>query len=173
MSCKRQLWYLVIWEIQTGRPFLGIASFNPCTLILFSNACLFCTRFLKVDNVRLSTGVNICRCFAQARWSMQGRQLAWFLQVSHVVLFLNSIHHKTNQIIFIIAPSTVNMSSNPEWQRWLAIQHAQIRHTTLPTSYSTQSLLSVIKEQIMWLDRTICSEATASCLLNYVMTNKR
>ena len=135
MSCKRQLWYLVIWEVQTGRPFLGTASFNPCTLILFSNACLFCTRFLKVDNVRLSTGVNICRCFAQARWSMQGRQLAWFLQVSHVMLFY-SIHHKTNNVI--IAPLTVNMSFNPEWQRWLAIQHAQMRHTTLrpPTAHS-------------------------------------
>ena len=169
MSCKRQLWYLVIWEVQTGRPFLGTASFNPCTLILFSNACLFCTRFLKVDNVRLSTGVNICRCFAQARWSMQGRQLAWFLQVSHVMLFY-SIHHKTNNVI--IAPLTVNMSFNPEMTK--VISHSACTDEThyTSTSYSTQSLLSVIKEQIMWLDRTICSEAIASCWLNYAVTNK-
>ena len=51
-------------------------------------------------------------------------------------------------------------------QIWLANQHTQMGHTTLLTSNSSESLLSVIKEQISWLDRTICGEPCATCFLN-------
>ena len=67
------------------------------------------------------------------------------------------------------------MSRNSEWQTRLANQDARRRDglPTLSTSDSSESLLSVVEEPIMWLDRTFGGEASASRFANDAMNSRQ